>query len=251
MRKKMVVGNWKMNTSVQQGLELFEEMNSLLGHADVLVGVACPSTHIFALSNASRENEHWIEIGAQDCSDKENGAYTGEISGEMIRSAGGSFALVGHSERRKYHRESGEILKNKIEMAVKSGLGVIYCLGESLEQRKSGQLYDIISGQLEEGPFQFSEKIWSGIALAYEPVWAIGTGETASPLQAQEVHAFIRKSIAEKYSERLSTSTTILYGGSCKPANAKELFSQKDIDGGLIGGASLKAKDFNAIIHSF
>lgn len=253
MRRRMVVGNWKMNTLLEEGLALFGEIvDGLDGDSlDVTIGIACPFTHVYALGKRQSEIEAHIWIGAQDCSQHPSGAYTGEVSAKMIHSVGGQFVIIGHSERRKYHAESGKILQNKFERAIENKLSVIYCIGESLEQRESGKLWDVLEEQLREGLSHLSKEDWSRVTLAYEPVWAIGTGKTASPEQAQEVHTYLRKKIRDQWDAEIADSLTILYGGSCKPSNAGELFAQPDIDGGLIGGASLKATDFNAIIRSF
>ncbi len=251
MRKKKLIGNWKMNTLLREGIDLFEGIQRLFPGGEAEIGIACPSTHIYALVERSNQSSSPIMVGAQDCSSKESGAFTGEISAKMIQSAGGQFTLIGHSERRKYHGEGGDLMMEKIKQALDNDLHVIYCLGESLEERKAGRLFDVLRNQLEEGPYQFAGDEWSNITLAYEPVWAIGTGETASPEQAQKVHAFLRNSIREKFDDQIAESLTILYGGSCKPSNSTSLFAQADIDGGLIGGASLKAEDFTTIYSSF
>lgn len=250
MRKKIVAGNWKMNTTPEEGVILAKEIESLLKQESKGTGVIlCPPfTHIkdvvAAVSGSS------IEVGAQNCADQLSGAYTGEISVNMIKAIGAGYVIIGHSERRAYYHETNEILFNKVKLALANGLKVIYCCGETLEERNDNRLFDVIREQLFDGLFGLSADSFADVIVAYEPVWAIGTGVTATKEQAQEMHQFIRSLISEKYGAMAET-TTILYGGSCKPSNAVELFAQKDVDGGLIGGAALNAKDFVDIIKSF
>lgn len=251
MRKNIVAGNWKMNKTLEEGLELAKAVNESLKGAnlkcDVIMGT--PFIHLASVSAIIDKNK--IAIAAQNCADKESGAYTGEVSAAMVKSTGASYVILGHSERRAYYGETPEILKTKVEVALKNGLKPIFCIGEVLEERENNIYFEVVKSQIVESLFNLSSEDFSKIVLAYEPVWAIGTGKTATPAQAQEMHAFIRKTVAEKYGEQIADDTTILYGGSANPGNAKELFSNPDVDGGLIGGASLKADDFKAIIDSF
>lgn len=253
MRKKIVAGNWKMNMDYTSGVSLLSEIINMVKDeviGDQQVIVCSPFIHLNSLAQLVKSTNN-IAIGAQNCHQAEAGAYTGEISASMIRSVSAEYVLVGHSERRQYFAESNSLLAEKTNSALKCGLKPIFCFGETLEQRNSNSHFTVIKQQLEEGIFHLSEGDFSQVILAYEPVWAIGTGLTASPEQAQEVHAFIRKEIEAKYGETAANDTSILYGGSCNPKNAAELFSQQDIDGGLIGGASLKSRDFVDIIKAF
>ncbi len=257
MRRKFVAGNWKMNLTLQEGLKLSDEiaafaksnpLKSLNGSPDVIMFT--PFIHLASVAQQVSGIEK-LGTGAQNCYTEEKGAYTGEVAVGMIKSAGAGNVLVGHSERRAYFGETNEILAKKVQIALSSGLTPMYCCGEVLEERNSGKLFDVIREQLEKGLFWLSEEDFVKVVIAYEPVWAIGTGVTASPEQAQEMHAYIRKLIREKYNNNVAGNTTILYGGSCNAKNAAELFANPDVDGGLIGGASLKAEDFIAIIKSF
>lgn len=252
MRKNIVAGNWKMNLDLNQGIQLFNEIQELLkveltGEQEVIV--CAPSIHLSSLAK-SLEGSSKLSIGAQNCHQADSGAYTGEISASMIASSGAEYVIIGHSERRLYFSESNEQLARKIDAVLKNGLFPIFCIGETLEQRNSETYFDVIKEQISEASFHLDGANYSKLILAYEPVWAIGTGLTASPEQAQEIHLFIRTLLAEKYGQTLADNTTILYGGSCNPKNAAELFAQADIDGGLIGGASLKAGDFVDIVKA-
>ena len=252
MRKKIVAGNWKMNLKLEEGIDLAKSINDKLSAnkpSDVDVIICTPFTHIYPVTELI--DKAMIKTGAQNCSDKESGAYTGEISASMIKSAGADYVIIGHSERRSYFKESDEVLAKKVVTALGNGLKVIFCIGESLEQRNSSKHFDVVREQLEKGIFGLSEDDFSGIIIAYEPVWAIGTGVTASSDQAQEMHYYIRKLIAGEYNNELAEDKCLLYGGSCNAGNAAELFSMNDVDGGLIGGASLKPDDFVSIINSY
>ncbi|HYX09279.1 MAG TPA: triose-phosphate isomerase [Bacteroidales bacterium] len=249
MRKKIVAGNWKMNKNMQEGLQLANEIDQLMASlgSDVNVIIAPPFIHI---SEAAKAVTH-ISVSAQNCASEASGAYTGEVSAAMLRSAGARYVILGHSERRAYYHEDNAMLNKKVKLALENNLKIIFCVGEQLEEREAGNQFDVVKNQLEEGIFDLAEKDFEKIIIAYEPVWAIGTGKTATPDQAQEIHKFIRDKVAEKYSQQLADNTSILYGGSCKPSNAGELFSNPDVDGGLIGGASLNAQDFMGIINAF
>jgi triosephosphate isomerase len=249
MRQKIVAGNWKMNTNLKDGIELALAVNDLAAEkkSDALVIVAPPYIHLSEV-NKILDN---VKLSAQNCAAETSGAFTGEISVDMIKSTGAEFVIIGHSERRAYYHEDDQILAKKTDLALAGGLIPIFCIGEELSQRESGKHFDVVKSQLEKGVFHLDESQFSKIVVAYEPVWAIGTGVTASSDQAQEMHKFIRDVIAAKYSDELADSTTILYGGSCKPSNAAELFANPDVDGGLIGGASLKAEDFLEIVNAF
>lgn len=251
MRQKIVAGNWKMNTNVAEGTILAKEIVEKIAEvpADVKLIVATPFTHLTSVAQIIEGTP--VALSAQNCADQPKGAYTGEISAEMLRSAGCQYTILGHSERRQYYGETSEKLVAKIALALGSGIKVIYCVGENLDERNAGKHFEVVGKQIEEVIFTLAPEQMSQIVIAYEPVWAIGTGVTASSEQAQEIHAFIRNFIAGKFGAEVAEETTILYGGSCKPSNAKELFAMKDIDGGLIGGASLKAGDFIAIAQSY
>ncbi len=253
MRKKIVAGNWKMNMDYTAGMSLFSEVVNMVNDevmGDQQVIVCPPFIHLHSLVQLNKAGGR-MAIGAQNCHHQESGAFTGEVSASMIRSAGCEYVIIGHSERRQYFGETNAQLASKTHVALKSGLTPIFCIGETLEERNSGRHFDVIRQQLTEGLFHLSETGIQSVVVAYEPVWAIGTGLTASPEQAQEIHAFIRAELAAKYSEALAGEISILYGGSCNPKNASELFAQPDIDGGLIGGASLKSRDFTDIVKSF
>lgn len=253
MRKNIVAGNWKMNLDHAAGLHLFSEIITLMKEdvdGDQEVVVCPPFIHLSGLAQLIRTDSK-ISIGAQNCHQADSGAFTGEISAAMIKSAGSSYVIIGHSERRAFFAESDALLAEKLNAVLKNGLTPIFCIGETLEQRNGGTYHDVIESQLKNAAFHLSASDFKKLVLAYEPVWAIGTGLTATPEQAQEIHAFIRQKVAGKYSADLAAELTILYGGSCNPKNAAELFAQKDIDGGLIGGASLKARDFVDIIKVF
>lgn len=253
MRKKIVAGNWKMNLDYNEGLSLFSEVINMV--KDEITGaqeavVCSPFIHLHSLVQLAKGYDK-VAVGAQNAHQAESGAYTGEISAKMIKSVGAAYVILGHSERRQYFGETNALLAQKTDIALKHELKPIFCIGETLQEREANQHFDIIKSQLVEGVFHLDETAFSKLVIAYEPVWAIGTGVTASSDQAQEIHAFIRKEIAAKYGQAVADATTILYGGSCNPKNAPELFAQPDIDGGLIGGASLKSRDFVDILRVF
>ena len=252
MRKNIVAGNWKMNTTVAEGVQLAKEVNEAVAAAgelkcDVVIGV--PFTHLTAVKDVIDIEK--VGLSAENCANKEKGAYTGEVSAAMVASTGANYVILGHSERREYYNETPEILKEKVDLALANGLKIIFCCGESLELRNAGTYEEFIKAELKDSLFHLSAEEFANIVIAYEPIWAIGTGVTATSDQAEEVHAFIRSFLAEKYGETVANDTTILYGGSCKPSNAPELFAKPTIDGGLIGGASLKAADFMGIVTAF
>ena len=253
MRKKIVAGNWKMNIDFTSGLSLFSEVLNMVNdevRGDQEVVVCPPSLFVYSLAQLAKQNSR-VSVGAQNSHQADSGAYTGEISASQIKSAGAEYVILGHSERRQYFGETNELLAKKTDAVLKNGLKPIFCIGETLEERNQNIHFQLIKEQLEQGVFHLSVDEFAKVVLAYEPVWAIGTGLTATPEQAQEIHAFIRKEIAAKYGQEVADATTILYGGSCNAKNAPELFSQADIDGGLIGGASLKSRDFTDIIKAF
>ena len=251
MRKKIVAGNWKMNMNLQDGIALAKELNETLKADKPNCGVVICTPFIHLASIAQFLDQDIIGLGAENCADKEKGAYTGEVSAEMVKSTGAQYVILGHSERREYYKETPEILKEKVLLAQKNDLKVIFCIGESLEEREAGKQNEVVKAELEGSVFNLAEEDFRKIVIAYEPIWAIGTGKTATAEQAEEIHAYIRSIIAEKYGEAVADDTTILYGGSCKASNAPELFAKPDIDGGLIGGASLKAADFKGIIDAW
>lgn len=246
MRTKIVAGNWKMNKTATETRNLLEELSAKLPDTQAEVIVA--PTYVNLIPAQKILESSTIQLAAQNMHFAENGAYTGEISADMLLDIAIDTVIIGHSERRALFGETNELLAKKVETAITKGLRVIFCFGEELEDRKSESHFKVVAEQLEKGLFFLKQQSWAKIVLAYEPVWAIGTGETASPEQAQEMHAFIRTKIAESYTEDLADNVTILYGGSVKPANAESIFSKPDVDGGLIGGASLKADDFTQII---
>lgn len=248
MRKKIVAGNWKMNTTLSEGIELAREVNKLVENnpANVTVIVAPPFIHLAEIKKLLTR----VYLSAQNCASESRGAYTGEVSVEMIKSTGAQYVIIGHSERRSYFKEDNETLLKKTKLALDQELIPIFCCGEQLSEREAGKHFTTVKKQLDETIFRFDEKQFRKIVVAYEPVWAIGTGVNATPEQAQEMHRFIRELITKKFNEQVAEETTILYGGSCKPSNAKELFNNPDVDGGLIGGASLQANDFMGIIKS-
>jgi len=251
MRKKIVAGNWKMNTDYSEGISLFSEIVNIVRDekkGDQIAIICAPYIHLNSLTKLGGDT---VKIGAQNCHQNESGAYTGEISAKMIKSVGCEYVIVGHSERRQYFAESDALLAEKTKIALANNLVPIFCIGETLDERNNGNFFEILKGQLENALFDLGEADFSKVVLAYEPVWAIGTGLTATAAQAQEVHEFIRAEVSEKYGDAVAESTSILYGGSCNPKNAAELFAQKDIDGGLIGGASLKSRDFADIVKTF
>lgn len=247
----MVAGNWKMNTVYQSGIDLAKELNQKLEKIpqNVQVIIAPPFTHLSGIRDVIAENK--ITLAAQNCATHEKGAYTGEVSASMLKSIGVKMVILGHSERRSYYNEDSQMLREKVNQVLGNNQKVIFCFGEVLQEREENRHFEVVKNQLNEVVLQLCETDFKSIILAYEPVWAIGTGKTASPEQAQEMHAFIRGLIKETFSNEMAENTTILYGGSCNAQNAAELFSKKDVDGGLIGGASLKADDFITIINSF
>lgn len=242
-----------MNMDYTSGMSLFSEIvnmvnDEVIGNQEVVV---CPPyIHLSSLVQLLKPGSK-ISIGAQNCHQNESGAFTGEVSASMLKSTGTRYVILGHSERRQFFSETDELLAEKVNTVLKNNLLPVFCIGETLDERNSGQYFDVIDNQLEKGLFHLNADQFKKVVIAYEPVWAIGTGLTASPDQAQEIHAFIRKKIAGHYSADLAEDITLLYGGSCNPKNAADLFSQKDIDGGLIGGASLKSRDFTDIVKTF
>ena len=251
MRKKIVAGNWKMNMNLQDGIALAKELNETLSAEKPNCGVVICTPFIHLASIAQFLNQDIIGLGAENCADKEKGAFTGEVSAEMVKSTGAQYVILGHSERREYYNETPEILKEKVLLALKNGLKVIFCIGESLAEREANKQNEVCKAELEGSVFNLTAEEFKNIVIAYEPIWAIGTGKTATAEQAEEIHAFIRSCVAEKYGEAVAEDTSILYGGSCKASNAPERFAKPDIDGGLIGGASLKAADFKGIIDAW
>lgn len=250
MRKKIVAGNWKMNNDLAETQELLSHLKmQLVKEPEAEVMVAPAFTNLYSAFQGLKDTP--VQVVAQNMHQAENGAYTGEVSAKMLKSIGVDTVILGHSERRAHFGETNDILAEKVNSALKSEMKIIFCFGEELADRKSDKHFDLVAKQLEESLYQISEANWKNVILAYEPVWAIGTGETASPEQAQEMHAFIRKNISEKFNDEIAQNVSILYGGSVKPANAKEIFAKEDVDGGLIGGASLKAVDFVEIINAF
>lgn len=251
MRKKIVAGNWKMNKTLQEGVALAKELNNTLASDKPNCQVIICTPFIHLASVAAILNQDIIGLGAENCADKASGAFTGEVSAEMVKSTGAQYVILGHSERRAYYHETPAILKEKVNLALANGLKVIFCIGEVLEEREQNKQNEVVKAQLEGSLFDLTKEEFANVILAYEPVWAIGTGKTATADQAEEMHAFIRQTIAEKFGKDVADETSILYGGSCKPTNAKELFSKPDVDGGLIGGAALKAADFKGIIDAW
>ena len=251
MRKNIVAGNWKMNTTLPEGVKLAEEVNAAVAEAkpacDVIICV--PFTHLAPIAGVIDSNV--LGLGAANCADHASGAYPGEVSARMVASTGAKYVILGHLERRQYYHEDSKILREKLGLALANGLTPIFCIGEVLEERENGTYNEVVKRQIEEALFELSAEDFSKLILAYEPVWAIGTGKTATPDQAEDMHAHIRATIAAKYGNEVAENTSILYGGSCKPSNAAELFAKKDIDGGLIGGASLKCADFMGIVKAF
>jgi triosephosphate isomerase len=253
MRKKIVAGNWKMNLDYNEGLGLFSEITNMI--KDEVTGaqeavVCSPFIHLHSLVQMAKGYSK-VSVGAQNAHQAESGAYTGEVSAKMLKSVGVTYVILGHSERRQYFGETNELLAKKADTALANGLKPIFCIGETLQERETEVHFEVIKDQLTDGVFHLDAAQFAQLVIAYEPVWAIGTGLTATAPQAQEIHAFIRAEIAAKYGQQLADDTTILYGGSCNPKNAPELFAEKDIDGGLIGGASLKSRDFVDILKVF
>ncbi len=249
-RQQIVAGNWKMNLSFQEGRDLANEIIGSIGPSDTLAVLCPPFVHLNHLSMLTNGISN-LEIGAQNCHQAASGAFTGEVSASMIKSVGASFVIIGHSERRESFGENDSLLANKVNIALQNDLRPIFCCGEKLENREAGTHEALVGNQVENALFHLDSTAFSKVVIAYEPVWAIGTGKTATSQQAQEMHFFIRNVISKKYGDAIAAATSILYGGSCKPDNAAELFNQPDVDGGLIGGASLKANDFIAILQSF
>ena len=251
MRKNIVAGNWKMNNDLQEGLKLAKELEVALAgkkvNCDVVIGT--PFIHLATVAAAIDTTR--IGVAAQNCADKVSGAYTGEVSAAMIASTGAKYIILGHSERRAYYGETDAILKEKVLLALANGLTPIFCVGEVLEEREANKQEIVVKSQIENGLFNLSAEEFGKIVIAYEPVWAIGTGKTATSQQAQEMHAFIRNVLTAKYGEKVANDTSILYGGSCNAGNDKELFDNSDVDGGLIGGASLGVDKFMPIIEAF
>lgn len=251
MRKKIVAGNWKMNTNLQEGVALAKEINEALKAAqpkcDVIIAV--PFTHLASINAVIDPAK--LGLGAENCANHKSGAYTGEVSAPMVASTGATYVILGHSERRQYYGETSEILKEKVALAFENNLTPIFCIGEVLEERENGTYNEVVKKQIEEALFNLSAEDFGKIILAYEPVWAIGTGKTATDDQAEDMHAFIRGVIADRYGKEVAENTSILYGGSCKPSNAPQLFAKPDVDGGLIGGASLECGSFMGIVNAF
>lgn len=249
MRQKIVAGNWKMHKNAEETEDLLNDLIDKLPN-DVEAHIIVAPTFVNLASAVDHLEFTNIGVAAQNMHQAESGAFTGEISADMLKSIGVGIVILGHSERRAYFHETDALLAEKVNTALKHELQVIFCFGEELKDRQSGNHFTIVENQLRDGLFHLEAKDWESIVLAYEPVWAIGTGETATPEQAQEMHKFIRETITAKYSATLAEEVSILYGGSVKPDNAKEIFSKPDVDGGLIGGAALKASDFAAIVAS-
>jgi triosephosphate isomerase (TIM) len=253
MRKKIVAGNWKMNLNFEEGQKLTSEIVNMLKDEnvkDVTVVLNPPFVHLYPVKKLIGETSN-LFLGSQNCSDKSAGAFTGEISAGMLASFGVSYVILGHSERREYFKETNKLLTDKTRQVLDNGLIPIFCCGEPLEIREAGTHEEYVKQQLTESLFEFSPEEMSKIVIAYEPIWAIGTGKTASSDQAQEMHAALRAHLSGKFGAQLANNTSILYGGSCNPSNAKDIFSKPDVDGGLIGGASLKSRDFVDIVKSF
>ena len=248
MRKNIVAGNWKMNKTVSEGVELAKELTTLLSEvpSDVKLIIAPPFTNLVPVKDVISKTV--IGLSAQNCADHESGAYTGEVSAKMVASTGAEYVILGHSERREYYHETGEILKEKISLALENGLSPIFCVGENLEQREKGDHFKVVEQEIKEVLYTLTPEQMKNVIVAYEPIWAIGTGKTAATEQAEEVCAGIRACIAEVYDEATAEAIRIQYGGSVNAATAPELFAQADIDGGLVGGASLKA-DFGKIVN--
>ena len=251
MRKKIVAGNWKMNMDLSEGLKLAENLDKYFAEKPSPVAqviICTPFIHLAGAAGILKKGK--IALGAQNCASEASGAFTGEISAWMIRSTGAEYVIIGHSERRTYYNEDDRLLNKKTVLALNAGLKVIFCCGESLTERESGRHFIVVKRQLEEGLFSLSAEQLDQVVIAYEPVWAIGTGLNATPEQAQEMHEYIRGLVKEKYGVDPAKKLPVLYGGSCKPSNAAEIFSKPDVDGGLIGGASLKKEDFTAIVEA-
>ena len=251
MRKNIVAGNWKMNKTLQEGIALAKELNEALANEKPNCDVIICTPFIHLASVTPLVDAAKIGVGAENCADKASGAYTGEVSAAMVASTGAKYVILGHSERRAYYHETPEILKTKVELALANGLTPIFCIGEVLEEREAGKHFEVVDAQIKGSLFDLSAEDFAKIVLAYEPVWAIGTGKTATSDQAEEIHAHIRATLAAKYGQEIADNCTILYGGSCNASNAKELFAKPNVDGGLIGGASLAVDKFMPIIEAF
>ncbi|MBL19437.1 MAG: triose-phosphate isomerase [Flavobacteriaceae bacterium] len=249
MRKQIVAGNWKMNLNAAESQELIHALKAQTFNDGVHVAIATPYVYLAAAVDQTAGTS--IDVAAQNMHQAVSGAYTGEVSAAMLEGIGVKTVILGHSERRAYFHETDALLAEKVNAALENDMHVIFCFGEEIEDRKSGVHFDLVTSQLTNGLFHLNASQWASITLAYEPVWAIGTGETASPAQAQEMHAHIRAILAANYGDALAQSVSVLYGGSVKPSNAQEIFAQTDVDGALIGGASLKAEDFAAIVNAF
>lgn len=253
MRKKLVAGNWKMNKTLHDALALTSEVVNMV--SDEVTGnvtvVLCPPAPYLSTLNRYLENSRKVFLGAQNCHEKASGAYTGEVAAPMLKSVGVQYVILGHSERRQYFEETNAQLAEKVNIVLENGLKPIFCCGESLQQREGSDFVAFVQGQLTESLFHLTPEQFAHVVIAYEPIWAIGTGLTASSEQAQDMHAALRRHIAGQYGEKVANDTTILYGGSCNEKNAPELFAQPDVDGGLIGGASLKSREFVNIVKSF
>jgi triosephosphate isomerase (TIM) len=250
MRKKIVAGNWKMNMDLAEGLKFAETIETYFSQkpSGTEVILCTPFIHLAGVAEILKNGK--VALGAQNCASEPSGAYTGEVSPSMIKSTGARYVIIGHSERRTYFNENDKVLNKKTLLAIATGLEVIFCCGEVLNERESGKYFEVVKKQLDEGLFTLPNEDLKKIVIAYEPVWAIGTGLTATPDQAQEMHKYIRSLVKGKYGNETAEDITILYGGSCKPSNAAEIFSKPDVDGGLIGGASLKKDDFCAIVEA-
>lgn len=249
MRKKIVAGNWKMNKILQEGTELARTINRQVEDNGTVIVLCTPFIHLTEVSKVITKDS--LYLGAQNCASESSGAFTGEVSVDMIRSTGADYVIIGHSERRSYYHEDDNLLNKKVKLALAGELIPIFCCGEVLAERQSGKHMQVVRNQIEKGLFDLSVEDFSKVVIAYEPVWAIGTGVNATSEQAQEMHKAIRDLIAEKFGNQVAENISILYGGSCKPSNAKELFANPDVDGGLIGGASLNAADFMGIVSAF
>lgn len=248
MRKKIVAGNWKMNNNLSETIKLIDDLKIHINGKNVKVMIAPAFT--FLQTAVKQIDGYDIEVISQNVNNNDSGAYTGEVSTKMLKSIGVNTTLIGHSERRAYYNEDDELLLNKLKHSIECGMNVIFCFGEELSDRKSQNHFNIVKNQLDNTVMKVDKNSWKKIILAYEPVWAIGTGETASAEQAQEMHEYVRKCISESFGKEISNNVSILYGGSVKPNNASEIFSKKDVDGGLIGGAALNASDFSKIVES-
>ncbi|MCK5824858.1 MAG: triose-phosphate isomerase [Ichthyobacteriaceae bacterium] len=251
MRRKIVAGNWKLNLDINQGLELVKELAKEVAEKNPVAEVVVTPSFVNLAGIVAELKDSKIEVAAQNVNENKNGAFTGEVAANMLTAIGVEKVILGHSERRAIYGEDDALLAKKVDAAFENNMEVIFCIGEQLEERKENRHFDVVSEQIEKGLFHLEAKAFDKIVLAYEPVWAIGTGETASPEQAQEMHAHIRKVIDTKYGVEVASKLPILYGGSVKPANAKEIFSKEDVDGGLIGGAALKVEDFMGIVTAF